>query len=61
MLAVIAMNTGLTLDQVKAEQQHRLAASGATAAVSPDESPVVGGEPALIVDSRFFSAADYVR
>ena len=32
-LAVIAVNTGLTLDQVRAEQQHRLAASGATAAV----------------------------
>jgi hypothetical protein len=33
-LAVIAVNTALTLDQVRAEQQHRLAAtSGATAAV----------------------------
>jgi hypothetical protein len=32
-LAVIAVNTGLTLDQVRAEQQHRLAASGAAAAV----------------------------
>jgi hypothetical protein len=32
-LAVIAVNTGLTLDQVRAEQQHRLSASGAAAAV----------------------------
>lgn len=32
-LAVIAVNTALTLDQVRAEQQHRLAASGATTAV----------------------------
>jgi hypothetical protein len=32
-LAVIAVNTGLTLDQVRAEQQHRHAASGAAVAV----------------------------